>query len=66
MVQYTVIWIEDETRRQLKKIAVEKEISMRELASTVINDWINSERKRIRNVTPTQPAEVQTKKTPDS
>jgi hypothetical protein len=51
MKPYTVIWIEEKTQKALKRAAVDKEISMRELATTILNDWL----KEKRNITP--PAE---------
>jgi hypothetical protein len=63
MIQYTVIWIEESTRRKLKKAALEKEISMRELATTILNAWIDEGE---RNITAKQPDAVPTRTIPDA
>lgn len=65
MEQYAVIWIKENTRKRLKKVAVDDEMSMRELASIIIDAWIDERQERYRNNTPTQPAEVLPKKKPD-
>lgn len=51
MKQYTVIWVREETRKELKKIAANDEMSMRELASIIIDTWIAERKERYRNET---------------
>ena len=66
MEQYAVIWIKENTRKKLKKIAVDDEMSMRELASIIIDAWIDERQERYRNNTAMQPDAIPPKKKPDA
>jgi len=66
MEQYAVIWVKEETRKELKKIAAQDEISMREIASIIIDAWIEERNQRSRNETVRRPAEVLPTKKPDA
>lgn len=66
MEQYAVIWVREDTRKELKKIAAQDEMSMRELGSIIIDAWIQERKQRSRNKTTMQPDEVPPKKKPDA
>lgn len=58
MEQYVVIWVKENTRRELKKIAAQDEMSMREIASIIIDAWIEERHQRSRNETVKQLAAI--------
>lgn len=45
------VWIERKLRSEIKKIAVEEEITMRQLVSDILRKWIEERKKRYRNET---------------
>lgn len=51
MEQYAVIWVKENTRKELKKVAAQDEMSMRELATIIIDTWIEEHQQRSRNET---------------
>jgi hypothetical protein len=66
MTEYTVIWVDIETRRKLKKVAVDSEISMRELATIIIEQWIKEKKEHEHNVITKPPDADQTRRKPDA
>lgn len=69
MNNYSVIWIREEIRKDLKRTALDKEMSMRELGSNIIEAWLQEEKKkkeRSRNETIKPPGEVRPKKQQDA
>jgi len=56
------IWIERKLRLEIKKIAVEEEITMRQLVSNILREWIE---KRYRNETVKPPGANLPRKKPD-
>lgn len=63
---YKNIWVTEKVRRELKKIAANDEISMRELASIILDQWIDERLARQRNDTIKQPDATLPKKKPDA
>lgn len=64
--QYKNIWVRENVRRELKKIAANDEMSMRELASIILETWIEERATRYSNDTTKKHAEVLPKKKPDA
>ena len=69
MKDYSVIWIREDVRKDLKRTALDKEMSMRELGSNIIEAWLREEKKKkekSRNETTKPLDEVRPKKKPDA
>ena len=65
MEQYAVIWVKEDTRKELKKVAADDEMSMRELASIILDQWIRERKARYRNETAKPLGGVPPKTKPD-
>lgn len=50
------IWIKERLRAEIKKIAAEEEITMRQLVSEILEKWIEERKKKYRNTHPKPPA----------
>lgn len=59
------VWIERSLRLEIKKIAIEEEITMRQLVSDILRNWIAERKRRYRNDTPKPPDANPPKKRPD-
>lgn len=55
MEDHANIWIERKLRLEIKKIAIEEEITMRQLVSDILRNWIAERKQRYRNDTAKPP-----------
>ena len=60
------IWIRENLRAEIKRIAADEEITMRQLVSDILENWIEERKKKNRNTPSKPPSANPPKRTPDA